>query len=134
MPIGSSKSAVAQGRSMIFYSQNQFIKGFMLRTKHTSKHSIARLIFGFYRPDKPDSWSKGCQFDPGRSGGTIFFSRVSFVCWLSVGVRSIPVLPQWHVKDPGLSVISAGGWLHLNTHTPLTQRSRSGLTLSLIHI
>ena len=42
-----------------------------------------------------------------------------------------PVLPQWHVKDPGHSAKSAGGRLHLNTHTQLTQRSRSGLTMPL---
>ena len=68
---------------------------------------------------------------PGRSGGIIFLSRVNFVCWLLFGVRSTPVLPQWHVKDPGPSAKSTGGRLHLNTHTPLTQRSRSGLTLPL---
>ena len=46
---------------------------------------------------------------------------------------SVPplVLPQWHVKDTGHSAKRAGGRLHLNTHTPLTQRSRSGLTLPL---
>ena len=42
-----------------------------------------------------------------------------------------PVLLQWHVKDLGHSAKSAGGMLHLNTHTPLTQRSRSGLTMPL---
>ena len=47
------------------------------------------------------------------------------------GVRSTPVLPQKHVKDPSHSSQSAGGRLHLNTHTPLTQRSRSGLTMPL---
>ena len=41
------------------------------------------------------------------------------------------MLPQWHVKDSGHSAKSAGGRLHLNTHTPLTQRSRSGLTMTL---
>ena len=30
-------------------------------------------------------------------------------------VRSIPALPQWHVKDTGHSAKSAGGRLHLNT-------------------
>ena len=40
-----------------------------------------------------------------------------------------PVLPQWHVKDPGHSAKSAGGRFHLNTRTPLIQRSRSGLTM-----
>ena len=53
------------------------------------------------------------------------------MCWLLFGARSIPVLPQWHVKDPGHSAKSAGGRLHLNTHTPLTQRNRSGLTMPL---
>ena len=28
------------------------------------------------------------------------------------------MLPQWHVKDPSHSAKSAGGGLHLNTHTP----------------
>ena len=31
------------------------------------------------------------------------------------GIRSTPVLPQWHVKDPGQSNESAGGRLQLNT-------------------
>ena len=44
---------------------------------------------------------------------------------------STPVLPQWHIKDPGHSAKSAGGRLHLSTHTPLIQRSRSGQTMSL---
>ena len=42
-----------------------------------------------------------------------------------------PVLQQWHLKDPGHSAKSAGGRLHLNIHTPLTQQSRSGLTVPL---
>ena len=74
---------------------------------------------------------KVASSNPGRSGGRIFFSRINFVCWLLFGVRSTPVLPQWHVKDPGYSAKSAGGRLHLNMHTPLTQRSRSGLTKPL---
>ena len=47
------------------------------------------------------------------------------------GVRSTPVLPQWHLKDPDHSAKSAGGKLHLHTHTPLTRRSRNGLTMLL---
>ena len=50
------------------------------------------------------------------------------MCWLLFGVLSTPVLPHWHVKDPGHSAKSARGRLHLNTHTPWAQRSRSGLT------
>ena len=74
---------------------------------------------------------KVASSNPGRSGGRIFFSRVNFACWLLFGVRSTPVLPQWHVKDPSHSAKSAGGRLHINTHTPLTQRSCSGLTMPL---
>ena len=41
------------------------------------------------------------------------------------------MLPQWHPKDPGHSAKSAGGRVHLNTHTPFAQRSRSGPTMPL---
>ena len=41
------------------------------------------------------------------------------------------LLLQWHVKDPGHSVRTAGGWFHLNTHTPLTQGSQNGLIMPL---
>ena len=41
------------------------------------------------------------------------------------------MLTQWHVKDPGHSVKSADGRLRLNTHTPFTQQSWSGLTMPL---
>ena len=51
--------------------------------------------------------------------------------WLLFSVRFTPVLPQWRVKDPGHSIKSAGGRFYLNTHTPLTQRSRSGLTMPM---
>ena len=67
--------------------------------------------------------------NPCRSDRRIFFSTVNFVCWLFFCVCSTPVLPLWHIKDPGHSVKSAGGSLHLNTHTPLTQQSWSGLTM-----
>ena len=46
-------------------------------------------------------------------------------------VRSISVLPQWHVKDPGHSAKSIGGRIQLNTQTPLTQCGRSGLTMPM---
>ena len=55
-----------------------------------------------------------------------------FLCLpCTFGVRSTSVLPQWHVKDPGHSANSAGGWLHLNVHTPMTQWSWSGLNMPL---
>ena len=59
------------------------------------------------------------------------FLHQSTLCADSLSVRFTPMLPQWHVKDPGHSAKSAGGGLHLNTHTPLTHRSRSGLTVPL---
>ena len=63
----------------------------------------------------------------------MFFSRVNFVCWLLFGVRSKPVLSQWHVKDPGHSAKRVSGRLHLNTHTLLTQRSRDERTMPSRH-
>ena len=69
--------------------------------------------------------------NPGRSGWRNSFSSVNFVCWLFFGVCFNPVLLQLHVKDSGHSAKSAGGRSHLNMHTPLTQRSWSGLTTPL---
>ena len=63
----------------------------------------------------------------------MFFCRVKFLCRLLLGVRSIPVLSQRHVKDPGQSVKSEGGRLQLNNHTPLTERRWSGLTMLSRH-
>ena len=73
---------------------------------------------------------KVSSFSPGRR---IFFSRVNFLCLLSFGVCSTPLLPQWHVKDTCHSSKSAGGRLHLNRHTSLTQWSWSELTVLSRH-
>ena len=61
---------------------------------------------------------KVASSNPHRSGGRIFFSRVNSLRWLLFDVRPIPVFTQWHVKNPGQSAKSAGGGLHVNTHTP----------------
>ena len=53
------------------------------------------------------------------------------MCRLLFGVRPTLVLLQWHVKDHSHSAKCPGGRLHRNMHTPLTQRSRSGLTMPL---
>ena len=58
-------------------------------------------------------------------------SWASTLCADSLSVRFTPMLPQWHVKDPGHSAKSAGDRLLLNTLTPLTHQSRSGLTVPL---
>ena len=55
----------------------------------------------------------------------------TFVCWLLFSFRSTPMLSQWHIKDPSHCAKSAGGRLHLNTHSPLTKRSQTGLTMLL---
>ena len=64
------------------------------------------------------------------------FSPESILCADSCSVSvppPFPLLLQWHIKDPGHSAKSAGGRFHLNTHTPLTQRCRSELTVSSRH-
>ena len=65
---------------------------------------------------------------PGTSGGRIFSSSLfllhSFPHRLIFGVRSTPVLPQWHVKGPGHSAKSAGSRLYLNMRTPLPKSER----------
>ena len=63
--------------------------------------------------------------------GEFYSPELAFVRWLLFDVCSTPVLLQWHIKDPCHSAKSAGGRLHLNTHTPFTQPSRNGLTMPL---
>ena len=60
---------------------------------------------------------------PSRSGGRIFYSPELTFCADFIQSLFHPVLSQLHVKDPGHSAKNAGGRLHLNTHTPLTQQS-----------
>ena len=81
--------------------------------------------------ERPTRDRKVASSNPGRGGGE--FSTLELtLCADSYSVsRSTPVLPQWHVKAPGHSAKSAGGRLDLNMHTPLTNRSRSGLTMPL---
>ena len=76
------------------------------------------------------SLSKDCEFDSRQVRRKIFLLQ-SQLCMLSFSVRSTPLLPQWYVKDPDHSVKNAGSRLHLNMHTPLIQRSRSGLIMPL---
>ena len=82
-----------------------------------------------------DSRLKGCELEFRQERWEKFFLWVSVVCWHLFGACStpppLPVFLQWHIKDSDHSAISAGGRLHLNTHTPLTQWSRSGLTMLL---
>ena len=58
---------------------------------------------------------------PGRIIRRISLSRVDWLRWLLFGVHSTPASLPWHIKDPSHCAKSAGGKLHLNIHTPLTQ-------------
>ena len=78
-----------------------------------------------------EGWTHDQKVASSNPGRRIFFSRVNFVCWLLLIVRSTPGLLQWHVKDPAHSAKKANGRLHLNIHTPLTHRGQSGLTMLL---
>ena len=55
---------------------------------------------------------------PAGAAGEFSSPGSTFCADFHFGIRSIPVLPQWHVKDPGHSAKSAGGRLQLNTHAP----------------
>ena len=96
-----------------------------------SNVQLLSLVFKNYVSMNRDGLLVECQThdwkfassNPGRSGGRIFFSRVNFLCWLLFGVRSTPVLPWLHVKDPGHSAKSAVSRLDINTHASFTQWS-----------
>ena len=60
-------------------------------------------------------------FIPNRSGRRFLFSQLTFYADFYFRILSTPIIPQWHVKDPGHSTKSADGRLHLNMHAPLTQ-------------
>ena len=79
----------------------------------------------------PDSWSKGCEFEYRQKRRQNFLLQSQLCVLTLIRCPFHPVLLQWHMKEPGRSANSAGGMLHLNTHTPLTQRSLSGLTMPL---
>ena len=114
-----------------FYLHSSFLSLmvvlFCLYASVTVGFEIAQLV------ERRTRNQKTASSNPGRSVGRSFFSGVNFVCWLSFGARSTPVLPRWHEKDPSHSANSAGGRLHLNTHTPLTKRSRTGLAMLSRH-
>ena len=78
-----------------------------------------------------DSWSKGCELESWQGWQEIFLLH-SQLCVLTFILCPVqPLLLQWRVKDPSHSAKSAGSGLHLNRHTPLTQRSWNELTMPL---
>ena len=72
---------------------------------------------------------KVASSSPSRSSGRIFFFPELTFSADSHSVSVPPLLLQCHVKDSGHCAKSADGRLHLNTHTPLTEQSQSGLTV-----
>ena len=74
----------------------------------------------------PDSWSKGWEFESRqeRRENFLFQSRL---CVLTLILCTCP----FHPRVTAEARKSTGGRLHLYTHTPLTHRSRSGLTMPL---
>ena len=67
----------------------------------------------------------------GRSGGRIFFSRVNFLVLTLIRCPSCLRVTAVARKRPRSFCQRAGGRLHINTHTPLSNRSRSALTMPL---
>ena len=51
-----------------------------------------------------------------------FSSRINFLCWQLFGVRSTPVLPQWHAKRPQ-SFWQKCRWQVTPTHAMMTKES-----------
>ena len=80
-----------------------------------------------------DSRSKGCRFESLQERRENLLLESQLCVLTPIRCPFHPVLPQWHVKDPGYSNKNAGGRLHLNTQTPLTQRNRSELTMLSRH-
>ena len=55
---------------------------------------------------------------PAGAAGEFYSPGSTFCADSYFGIRSTPVLPQWHVEDPGHSAKSAGGRLQLNMYAP----------------
>ena len=79
----------------------------------------------------PDSWSKGCEFESRQELRENFLLQSQLCVLTLIRCPFHPFVTAVARKRPRSFCQSAGGRLHLNTHTPLTQRSRSGLIMSL---
>ena len=56
--------------------------------------------------------------NPAEVAGEFSSPESTFCADSYLSIRSTPVLPQGHLKDPGHSARSAGGRLQVNTHAP----------------
>ena len=68
-----------------------------------------------------DSKLKGCEFKSQQEWQENFLLQSQLCVLTLIQCQFHPMLPQWHIKDPGHSAKSAGGRLHQNTHTALMQ-------------
>ena len=77
----------------------------------------------------PDSWSKGFEFEPRQERRENFLLQSQFCMLTRILCPFHPRVTAVVRKRP--RSLCKTGRLHLNTHIPLTQRSRSGLTMPL---
>ena len=108
--------------------EHDLIHALTLKTKNWKGGSQDGLLVKHQVHD-----GKVASSSSGWRGRTIFISRVNFLCRLLFWCPFHSVLPQWYVKDPSHTAKSAGGKLHLNMRTLITQRSWSGLTVPSRH-
>ena len=76
----------------------------------------------------PDSWSKGCKFESRQEQQENFLLQSQLCVLTLIWCPFHPCVTAVARKRPHYSAKSAGGRLHLNTHTPWTHGSQSGLT------
>ena len=82
---------------------------------------VCHSVFPPAHPSRTACWQTHHQniasLSPDRSSQRMFFPRVNFVCWLSFGIHSNPVLPQRQVKDPShLPKVQAAGYTWTSIH------------------
>ena len=119
--------SVRQGKTLA--ARNEITPGYLIwtATKYIWNQFVVKHTASHWRQRKQLSLLKGSRSD--QQPSTEANKKECFALSLSLSLP--PVLPPWHVKDPGHSAESGSAGLHLNTYTPLTQRSRSGLTMPL---
>ena len=79
----------------------------------------------------PDPRSKGCEFESRQERRENFLLQSQLCVLTLIRCPFHPRVTAVARKRPRPFCQSAGGRLHLNMRTPLTQRSRSGLTMPL---
>ena len=111
--------AMTQSHWLMKQHETQFPKHYAVAQRHELTRLRAPVEPITQRRQDTGPRSRSSSHTPRRRAAGEFSSQGSTFCADSYfGIRSTPVLPQQHVKDPGHSAKSAGGRLQLNTHTP----------------